>query len=62
MDLASVDLKFKLMGVFFDKVIQLNPKSAMGWNNKGIALSRLGMHEDLCKLKLNEKAAESKMR
>ena len=40
-----MDLKFKLMGLFFDKIIQLNPKSAMAWNNKGTALGSLGMHE-----------------
>jgi len=44
--LASMDLKFRLMGLFFDKVMQLNSRSVLTWNNKDVVLLKLGRHEE----------------
>ena len=40
----------------FDKVIELNPKNAGGWGNKGNALGHLGKHEE--SIKCYDKALE----
>jgi Flp pilus assembly protein TadD len=39
---SFMNLKFKLMSLFFDKVIQLDPNDVTAWDGKGIALLKLG--------------------
>ncbi|HIQ39504.1 MAG TPA: tetratricopeptide repeat protein [Methanothermococcus okinawensis] len=31
---------------YYDKVLEINPRCKEAWNNKGIALSRLGRYEE----------------
>ena len=30
----------------YDKVLEINPRDAIAWHNKGVVLSNLGRHQD----------------